>query len=60
MTLFLPVGALAEKALKPVIPSKFPFTIRVTSEVLESNGICFFIYFALIYRIWEKGFVAFF
>ncbi|XP_061481746.1 polyribonucleotide nucleotidyltransferase 1, mitochondrial isoform X2 [Rhineura floridana] len=31
-------GALAEKALKPVIPSKFPFTIRVTSEVLESNG----------------------
>uniref|UniRef100_A0A670I5T4 Polynucleotide phosphorylase 1 n=1 Tax=Podarcis muralis TaxID=64176 RepID=A0A670I5T4_PODMU len=31
-------GALAEKALKPVIPSEFPFTIRVTSEVLESNG----------------------
>ncbi|XP_061083928.1 polyribonucleotide nucleotidyltransferase 1, mitochondrial [Conger conger] len=31
-------GALAEKALKPVIPSNFPFTIRVTSEVLESNG----------------------
>ncbi|XP_062979872.1 polyribonucleotide nucleotidyltransferase 1, mitochondrial [Elgaria multicarinata webbii] len=31
-------GALAEKALKPVIPSGFPFTIRVTSEVLESNG----------------------
>ncbi|XP_034283139.1 polyribonucleotide nucleotidyltransferase 1, mitochondrial [Pantherophis guttatus] len=31
-------GALAEKALKSVIPSKFPFTIRVTSEVLESNG----------------------
>ncbi|KAI1886399.1 hypothetical protein AGOR_G00213620 [Albula goreensis] len=31
-------GALAEKALKPVIPSSFPFTIRVTSEVLESNG----------------------
>uniref|UniRef100_A0A670YNN9 polyribonucleotide nucleotidyltransferase n=1 Tax=Pseudonaja textilis TaxID=8673 RepID=A0A670YNN9_PSETE len=31
-------GALAEKALKPVIPNKFPFTIRVTSEVLESNG----------------------
>uniref|UniRef100_A0A803SXA5 polyribonucleotide nucleotidyltransferase n=1 Tax=Anolis carolinensis TaxID=28377 RepID=A0A803SXA5_ANOCA len=31
-------GALAEKALKPVIPNEFPFTIRVTSEVLESNG----------------------
>ncbi|KAH0507811.1 Polyribonucleotide nucleotidyltransferase 1, mitochondrial [Microtus ochrogaster] len=31
-------GALAEKALFPVIPKDFPFTIRVTSEVLESNG----------------------
>nr|XP_023683906.1 polyribonucleotide nucleotidyltransferase 1, mitochondrial [Paramormyrops kingsleyae] len=31
-------GALAEKALKPVIPKDFPFTVRVTSEVLESNG----------------------
>ncbi|XP_069090465.1 polyribonucleotide nucleotidyltransferase 1, mitochondrial [Pleurodeles waltl] len=31
-------GALAEKALKPVIPKDFPFTIRITSEVLESNG----------------------
>ncbi|KAL4640823.1 polyribonucleotide nucleotidyltransferase 1, mitochondrial [Arapaima gigas] len=31
-------GALAEKGLKPVIPKDFPFTIRVTSEVLESNG----------------------
>uniref|UniRef100_A0A8C4E6K7 polyribonucleotide nucleotidyltransferase n=1 Tax=Dicentrarchus labrax TaxID=13489 RepID=A0A8C4E6K7_DICLA len=31
-------GALAEKALRPVIPTNFPFTIRVTSEVLESNG----------------------
>lgn len=33
-------GALAEKALKPVIPSKeeFPYTIRVVSEVLGSNG----------------------
>uniref|UniRef100_A0A669Q4W9 polyribonucleotide nucleotidyltransferase n=1 Tax=Phasianus colchicus TaxID=9054 RepID=A0A669Q4W9_PHACC len=31
-------GALAERALKPVIPQDFPFTIRVTSEVLESNG----------------------
>ncbi|XP_048392775.2 polyribonucleotide nucleotidyltransferase 1, mitochondrial [Stegostoma tigrinum] len=31
-------GALAEKALKPVVPKEFPFTIRVTAEVLESNG----------------------
>lgn len=33
-------GALAEKALRPVIPKDFPFTIRVTAEVLESNGEC--------------------
>ncbi|MFZ5390760.1 MAG: polyribonucleotide nucleotidyltransferase [Patescibacteria group bacterium] len=34
-------GALAEKALLPVIPQdkeKFPYTIRVVSEVLSSNG----------------------
>ncbi|XP_065321728.1 polyribonucleotide nucleotidyltransferase 1, mitochondrial-like isoform X2 [Gordionus sp. m RMFG-2023] len=31
-------GALAEKALREVIPQDFPFTIRLTSEVLESNG----------------------
>ena len=33
-------GALAERALAPVIPSEdeFPYTIRVVSEVLESNG----------------------
>ncbi|MEC4685851.1 MAG: polyribonucleotide nucleotidyltransferase [Nitrospirota bacterium] len=33
-------GALAEKALKPVIPSKekFPYTIRIVSDILESNG----------------------
>ena len=33
-------GALAEKALAPVIPSKedFPYTIRVVSETLGSNG----------------------
>jgi polyribonucleotide nucleotidyltransferase len=33
-------GNLAERALKPVIPSKeeFPYTIRVVSEVLSSNG----------------------
>ncbi|MBF8298958.1 MAG: polyribonucleotide nucleotidyltransferase, partial [Dehalococcoidia bacterium] len=33
-------GALAERALEPVIPSEeeFPYTIRVVSEVLSSNG----------------------
>lgn len=33
-------GDLAERALEPVIPSKeeFPYTIRVVSEVLSSNG----------------------
>jgi polyribonucleotide nucleotidyltransferase len=33
-------GALAERAILPVLPSSdtFPYTIRVVSEVLESNG----------------------
>jgi polyribonucleotide nucleotidyltransferase len=33
-------GALAERALIPVIPSKedFPYTIRLVSEILSSNG----------------------
>ncbi len=33
-------GALAERALKAVIPGpdKFPYTIRVVSDILESNG----------------------
>ncbi len=33
-------GALAERALEPVIPANedFPYTIRVVSEVLSSNG----------------------
>lgn len=33
-------GALAERALLPVIPKqeKFPYTIRVVSEILSSNG----------------------
>ncbi|PIQ88842.1 MAG: polyribonucleotide nucleotidyltransferase [Candidatus Omnitrophica bacterium CG11_big_fil_rev_8_21_14_0_20_42_13] len=33
-------GALAEKALKFLMPSKdeFPYTVRVVSEILESNG----------------------
>ncbi|MFH1429503.1 MAG: polyribonucleotide nucleotidyltransferase [Candidatus Margulisiibacteriota bacterium] len=33
-------GALAERALLPMIPEKdkFPYTIRLVSEILESNG----------------------
>ncbi|RXT15164.1 polyribonucleotide nucleotidyltransferase [Ammoniphilus sp. CFH 90114] len=33
-------GALGERALEPVIPTEeeFPYTIRLVSEVLESNG----------------------
>ncbi|XP_019882629.2 polyribonucleotide nucleotidyltransferase 1, mitochondrial [Camponotus floridanus] len=31
-------GALAEKALRSILPKDYPFTIRLTSEVLESNG----------------------
>lgn len=33
-------GALAERALLPVIPAEtsFPYTVRVVSDVLESNG----------------------
>jgi len=33
-------GALVEKALLPIIPDKetFPYTIRIVSEVLSSNG----------------------
>ena len=33
-------GALAERSLKAVIPGpdKFPYTIRVVSDILESNG----------------------
>ncbi|MFH1413481.1 MAG: polyribonucleotide nucleotidyltransferase [Candidatus Omnitrophota bacterium] len=33
-------GALAERALMAIMPSKekFPYTIRVVSEILESNG----------------------
>ena len=33
-------GALAERALEPLIPSEeeFPYTIRLVSEILESNG----------------------
>ncbi|MBT8763773.1 polyribonucleotide nucleotidyltransferase [Desulfohalobiaceae bacterium Ax17] len=33
-------GALAERALLPILPSaeEFPFTLRIVSEVMESNG----------------------
>ncbi|WP_040205020.1 polyribonucleotide nucleotidyltransferase [Neobacillus jeddahensis] len=33
-------GALGERALEPIVPSEkdFPYTIRLVSEVLESNG----------------------
>ncbi|CAF0909867.1 unnamed protein product [Rotaria sordida] len=31
-------GALAEKAVEPIVPNEVPFLIRLTSEVLESNG----------------------
>jgi polyribonucleotide nucleotidyltransferase len=33
-------GALAEKALLPVMPSEeeFPYTVRMVSDILESNG----------------------
>ena len=33
-------GALAEKSLRPALPTedKFPFTLRVVAETLESNG----------------------
>jgi polyribonucleotide nucleotidyltransferase len=33
-------GALAERALRPVLPDqeRFPYTVRVVSDILESNG----------------------
>jgi len=33
-------GMLAERALKPVMPEKedFPYTVRIVSEIMESNG----------------------
>ncbi len=33
-------GALAHRAIEPVLPSKeeFPYTIRIVSDILESNG----------------------
>src|SRR5216110_535037 len=32
-------GALAERSIEPMVPGEsFPYTIRVTSEIMESNG----------------------
>jgi polyribonucleotide nucleotidyltransferase len=32
-------GALAERSIEPMIPSEnYPYTVRVTSEIMESNG----------------------
>ena len=33
-------GALAERALRPIVPTKeqFPYTLRIVSDILESNG----------------------
>lgn len=33
-------GALAERAISPVVPAEehFPYTVRVVSEIMESNG----------------------
>jgi polyribonucleotide nucleotidyltransferase len=33
-------GALAERALQPLLPpfSEFPYTLRIVSEIMESNG----------------------
>ena len=31
-------GALAERALRHVIPAEFPYTIRMVSEIMSSNG----------------------
>ncbi|HZV34805.1 MAG TPA: polyribonucleotide nucleotidyltransferase, partial [Verrucomicrobiae bacterium] len=31
-------GALAERSLESMIPDEYPYSIRVTSEIMESNG----------------------
>ena len=31
-------GALAERSLRPVIPTDYPYTIRVVSDIMGSNG----------------------
>ncbi len=32
-------GALAEKSIRPLLPKDFPFTIRIVSQVTDSNGM---------------------
>ncbi len=31
-------GALSERSLEPVVPRDYPYSIRITSEIMESNG----------------------
>ena len=31
-------GALAERSISPMMPKDFPYTVRVVSEIMESNG----------------------
>jgi polyribonucleotide nucleotidyltransferase len=46
-------GVLAERGLQAVVPKDYPFTIRLTSEVLESNGIIInHLFIALYMRIY--------
>ena len=40
-------GCLAEKALAPLMPANYPFTIRINSQVLESNGMALLLSFDL-------------
>ena len=31
-------GALAERSIRPVLPAEYPYTVRVVSEIMGSNG----------------------
>jgi polyribonucleotide nucleotidyltransferase len=31
-------GALAERSIEPMLPTDYPYAVRVTSEIMESNG----------------------
>jgi polyribonucleotide nucleotidyltransferase len=31
-------GALAERSIEPMVPLEYPYAIRITSEIMESNG----------------------
>ena len=31
-------GALAERSIEPMLPKDYPYAVRVTSEIMESNG----------------------